>query len=133
MRGRPAGSRNRLTLETLALAGDGETPVAYLLGIMRDPEKPQDVRLQAAKFAAPYIHPRPQPEPRFVSFELPEDVGSPEGLSKIHLNVLRSVAEGGISLEEAKEVSSILENQRRIIETTELAARLAKLEAAQSR
>jgi hypothetical protein len=53
MRGRPAGSRNRLTLETLALVGEGETPVAYLLGIMRDTDKPQDVRLQAAKFAAP--------------------------------------------------------------------------------
>jgi hypothetical protein len=132
-RGRPAGSRNRLTRETLALIGEGETPVAYMLGIMRDIEKPQDIRLQAARFAAPYLHPRPQPEPRLVSFALPENLGSAETLSQIHLSVLKSVADGELSLDEGKEISVLLENQRRIIETTDIMSRLAKLEAAQSR
>jgi hypothetical protein len=132
-RGRPAGSRNRLTRETLALIGEGETPVAYLLGIMRDTEKPQDIRLQAARFAAPYLHPRPQPEPRLVSFALPENIATAEGLSQIHLNVLKAVAEGELSLDEGKEISTLLENQRRIIETTDIMSRLTKLEAAQSR
>jgi hypothetical protein len=132
-RGRPAGSRNRLTRETLALIGEGETPVAYLLGIMRDAEKPQDVRVQAARFAAPYLHPRPQPEPRLVSFAIPENLSSAEALSQIHLNVLKAVAEGELSLDEGKEVSVLLENQRRIIETTEIVTRLTKLEAVQSR
>jgi hypothetical protein len=132
-RGRPAGSRNRLTKETLALVGDGLTPVAYLLSLMRDETKSQDVRLQAARYAAPYLHSRPQPEPRLVSFSLPDNVSSVESLSQIHANVLRSVAEGELSLDEGKEISVILENQRRIIETTDLVTRLARLEAAESR
>jgi hypothetical protein len=68
-----------------------------------------------------------------VSFERPENIAAPAGLSEIHLNVLKAVAEGELSLDEAKEISGILENQRRIIETTDIAARVAKLEAAQSR
>jgi hypothetical protein len=58
---------------------------------------------------------------------------SVESLSQIHTNVLRSVAEGELSLDEGKEISVILENQRRIIETTDLVTRLARLEAAESR
>jgi hypothetical protein len=46
-KGRPPGSRNKLTLETLALVADGKTPVAFALGIMNDETKPQDVRLNA--------------------------------------------------------------------------------------
>ena len=132
-RGRPAGSRNRLTRETLALVGDGSTPVAFLLSLMRYETKSQDIRLQAARYAAPYLHSRPQPEPRLVTFSLPDNFASPEALSQIHANVLKSVAEGELSLDEGKEISVILENQRRVIETTDIANRLAKLEATQSR
>jgi hypothetical protein len=130
-RGRPVGSRNRLTKETLALVGEGPTPVAYLLSLMRDETKPQDVRLQAARYAAPYLHSRPQPEPRLITITLPENICSPQALNQIHANVLRSVAEGELSLDEGKEISVILENQRRIMETTDIAVRLTKLEAGQ--
>lgn len=100
---------------------------------MRDETKPQDIRLQAARYAAPYLHSRPQPEARLVRFQLPENFASADALSQIHANVLKSVARGELSLDEGQEISAILENQRRIIETTEIAARLAKLEATQSR
>jgi hypothetical protein len=132
-RGRPLGSRNKLTAKTLALVSDGKTPVAFALGIMNDEAKAMDLRLNAARIAAPYLHSKPQPEGRMVSFALPENMATAEGLSQIHVNILKSVAEGELSLDEGKELSVILENQRRIIETTDIVARLTKLEAAQSR
>jgi hypothetical protein len=132
-RGRPLGNRNKLTAETLALVADGKTPVAFALGIMNDDTKVMDLRLNAAPIAAPYLHSKPQPEGRMVSFALPENIATAEGLSQIHLNVLKSVADGELSLDEGKEISILLENQRRIIETTDIMARLTKLEAAQSR
>jgi hypothetical protein len=130
--GRPKGARNKLTRETLALVADGSTPVAFALEIMRDDSKCLDVRLYSAKIAAPYLHSRPQPEPRLVTFELPESI-SPGDLSQVHLKVLKSVAAGELSLEEGKDISAMLENQRRIIETADIAKRLAKLEATLNR
>ena len=47
---------------------------------MRDDEHPADVRMHAGRIAAPYVHPRPQPEPRYVAFELPEKFGDTESL-----------------------------------------------------
>jgi hypothetical protein len=39
-------------------SADTSTPLAFLLSVMRDPKQPDDVRLQAAIAAAPYVHPR---------------------------------------------------------------------------
>ena len=74
-KGRAAGSRNRRTLALQELAEQGETPCAFALRIMRDDSQPQEVRIAAAKIAAPYVHPRPQPEPHIVTFEeFPDDL-----------------------------------------------------------
>jgi hypothetical protein len=37
-------------------AEGGVTPLAYLLGVLRDDEQPQEIRIDAAKAAAPYVH-----------------------------------------------------------------------------
>src|SRR5262245_45722338 len=95
-KGRVSGSRNKLTLETLALVTDGQTPVAFALEVMKDDSKGLDVRLHAARIAAPYLHSRPQPEPRLVSFSLPDKIETPADLSSVHLNVLKAVAAGGL-------------------------------------
>jgi hypothetical protein len=131
-KGRALGSRNKLTLETLALVADGKTPVAYALGIMNDETKPQELRLNAARIAAPYLHSKPQPEGRIVSFQLPDDIGRPAALAKIHADILRAVASGEISVDEGKDVSMLLETHRRTIETAELEERIRRLEKAQS-
>ena len=34
------------------------SPLDYLLSILRDEEQPQSARVEAAKAAAPYLHPR---------------------------------------------------------------------------
>lgn len=59
----PGGSRkgrpNKATARREALiAAGGETPLDHLLAVMRDEQNDQAVRLDAAKAAAPYVHPR---------------------------------------------------------------------------
>lgn len=132
-KGRAAGSRNKRTEALLSLVEDGETPCAYALRIMRDDEQPPDLRMHAAKLAAPYIHPKPQPEPRIVAFDLPEQIGGTEGLLSVHEALLRATASGGIALEDARDISSMLETHRRLVETIDLEQRIARLEAEQAK
>lgn len=57
--GRKSGSPNKATAERQkAVEESGLTPLDYMLGIMRDEEKPADMRFEAAKAAAPYVHPK---------------------------------------------------------------------------
>jgi hypothetical protein len=57
-RGRRLGSKNKKTiLREMAAAAD-ETPLAFMLAIMRDPRQKQRDRFEAAKAAAPYVHPK---------------------------------------------------------------------------
>jgi hypothetical protein len=127
-KGREVGSRNKRTLALMAVAEEGETPAAFALRIMRDQDKPDDLRMHAARLAAPLVHPKPQPEPRYVTLELPEELDDAESLKKAHVTLLRSIASGETSLEEARELSAILETHRRLVETVDLEARIARLE-----
>lgn len=55
--GRKAGTRNKRTTELIkAIEKSGLTPLDYLLSVLRDEEKPENIRLQAARDSAPYIH-----------------------------------------------------------------------------
>lgn len=55
--GRKKGAPNKKTAELQkAIAESGITPLEYMLNIMRDPLADVDVRLDAAKSAAPYVH-----------------------------------------------------------------------------
>lgn len=57
--GRPKGSPNKATAARQAeIAASGLTPLDYMLGILRDEEADQAQRFEAAKAAAPYVHPR---------------------------------------------------------------------------
>jgi hypothetical protein len=60
--GRKKGSLNKRTValaETSQKAiQSGLTPLEFLLGILRDPAKDDRLRLDAAKAAAPYVHPK---------------------------------------------------------------------------
>ena len=57
--GRKKGARNKKTAAQVAeIEATGETPLQYMLRIMRD-EKADDVlRADMAKAAAPYVHPK---------------------------------------------------------------------------
>jgi hypothetical protein len=58
--GRTAGTLNKRT-ETMLdeIASTGETPLQYMLRIMRDPEAPAARRDAMAVAAAPYVHSKP--------------------------------------------------------------------------
>lgn len=57
--GRPKGRRNRRTeAQVAAIEAGGITPLAYLLAVMRDQSQDRVARLEAAKVAAPYVHPK---------------------------------------------------------------------------
>lgn len=57
--GRPAGVRNRKTMETIqAIEQSGLTPLDYMLSVMRNTGLEPTMRLDAAKAAAPYCHAR---------------------------------------------------------------------------
>ena len=64
--GRVKGSKNKRTRELEKLAEKallaGMTPLDYLLGVMRNPRKPTELRVDAAKAVAPYLHARRAPE-----------------------------------------------------------------------
>lgn len=57
--GRPAGTPNKATLARQAeVAASGLTPLDFMLSILRDDTKDEGARFEAAKAAAPYVHPR---------------------------------------------------------------------------
>ena len=57
--GRQAGTLNKKSQDIAAKAiAEGETPLEYMLRVMRDPTADDARRADMAKSAAPYIHPR---------------------------------------------------------------------------
>jgi hypothetical protein len=57
--GRTKGVPNKASAKKVAeIAASGMTPLDYLLKVMRDEAREDDERRDAAKAAAPYIHPK---------------------------------------------------------------------------
>jgi hypothetical protein len=60
--GRKKNGSNRLTEEAVKKATEtGELPLDFLLRMMRDIQLENDKRIDCAKAAAPYLHPRRAP------------------------------------------------------------------------
>ena len=91
--GRKPGVRNKRTQQLCAeVAASGETPLEYMLRIMRDDRADAKRRDEMAKAAAPYLHPRLQRTEQFV--ETVEPVAPSDVREKITrlLNRLASTA-----------------------------------------
>ena len=59
VKGRPKGKLNQFAMETAQrIAESGELPVDYLVSVFRDDEADAKLRVDAARAAAPYLHPR---------------------------------------------------------------------------
>lgn len=55
--GRTKGTPNKTTAEKIAeVAASGLTPLDFMLTILRDEDRADDLRFEAAKAAAPYCH-----------------------------------------------------------------------------
>jgi hypothetical protein len=56
--GRKAGSATQRTREIANAVAEGLTPLEYLTSIYRDENADEAKRIDAAKAAAPYVHPK---------------------------------------------------------------------------
>ena len=56
--GRKKGVPTRRGLQSQSLAAKGMLPLEYMLAVMRDESVHPDRRFEAAKAAAPYVHPK---------------------------------------------------------------------------
>lgn len=57
--GRPKGAQNKRTIEQVeAVKATGMTPLEYLTSVYQDESADEAKRIDAAKAAAPYIHPK---------------------------------------------------------------------------
>lgn len=56
--GKPRGAKRKITEEAIERAGEGETPLEYMLRLMRDERQADDRRDKMAIAAASYMHPR---------------------------------------------------------------------------
>ncbi|WP_434053895.1 MAG: hypothetical protein RDA78_03030 [Roseibium sp.] len=127
--GRPPGATNKKSAEILAGAvKQGVTPVEYMLSVMRDKSAEAKDRAWAAEKAAPYIHARPAPMANRIEIKLP-DTSTIDGIKDALAAVTKAVSAGEVAPSEAQGVVSILEAQRKAIETGEVLERLEALEA----
>ena len=78
--GRPAGVPNKKTQELIdQVKATGQTPLDYLLSVMRDVKRPEEVRVDCAAKAAPYIH------AKLSSTELSGKNGKPIPLAAVNI------------------------------------------------
>lgn len=57
--GRAKGTPNKATAKKVQeIAASGLTPLDYMLSVLRDDRQEDAIRMDAAKAAAPYIHPK---------------------------------------------------------------------------
>ena len=86
--GRRRGTPNKSTvLKYAAICASGSSansaPLDFLLGLMRDPKLPTDLRVEMAKLAAPFVHERQKVRrfyrPNSVSAGSPRGTGSEQG------------------------------------------------------
>ena len=119
-RGRPPGSQNKATvvLQSL-LEGEGEA-------IMR---KAVELALEGDRSALRLCIERllPPAKERTVNLELPE-LSTAQGTLVAVRKVLEAVSEGKLTLTEAQGVVSLLEVQRKAIETVEFESRITEME-----
>lgn len=122
--GRPRGSRNRSTelLRELMQEG-GEAVVRKLV------EQAKSGDRVAIRLVVDRIVPRVRDE-HVVRVGLPEMQDAGDLVAALGA-VLRSVAAGEMTLEEARQFAGILETQRKAMETADLAVRLEALERAE--
>ncbi|WP_305986474.1 hypothetical protein [Roseibium sp. MMSF_3544] len=124
---------NKKHAEMLAsIAESGQTPVEYMLSIMRDDKADAKDRAWAAEKAAPYIHARPAPLASRIEIELP-DTSTIDGIKDAMAAITKAVSAGKVAPSEAQGVVSILEAQRKAIETGEILGRLEALEKSMTR
>jgi hypothetical protein len=118
--GRPKGARNKRTV-WLEKIEDKD------LKAVRDAvvEKAKDGDMAAARILLDRVW--PAPKARKVTVDIPSTIG-PDGISTAMAAISQEMAAGNIDPQEAQQMAAVIEGQRRVIETVDLATRIAALE-----
>lgn len=76
--GRQKGTPNRATAaKAKEIAESGLTPLDFMLEVLRDPTQEYPIRMDAAKSAAPYVH------PKLASIEHTGDADNPIHIAEV--------------------------------------------------
>ena len=119
--GKPRGARHKALIALDAIGAAGAEDV--LRKVVED-AKAGDIR--AAEILLRRVW--PERKGRLVEFDLPPVVSAADAVQAAAA-IVDAVATGEITPDEAQAVASVVEIQRRAIETAELAERIAALEA----
>ena len=120
--GRPAGSRNRVLVALDAIGAEGAEAV-----LRKTVEAAQGGDMRAAEVILSRVWPARKGRP--VALSGIPSITSPGDLVRALGAVAQAVTDGTITPEEGQAVASVLEAQRRAVETADLAARIEALEA----
>ena len=119
-KGRPRGSRNRITLVALAAMEEGADAIARKVV-----ELAKGGDMSAARLVIERLVPVAKERPIFLA--LP-DTGSAEGIAEAQNAILQAVAAGDLLPGEAATLAGIVEARRKAVETQELEQRISALE-----
>ncbi len=125
--GRPKGSRNRVTQICADLLADASAEV--MERVIRMAKRGDRVAL---RLCVERLLPVRAARDRAVDVEMPE-AAQVADLVTAAAAVVAHAAAGRITLSEAREFMALLEGQRKVIETADLAVRIAALEEASER
>lgn len=119
-KGRPRGSRNRVTLVALAAMEEGAEAIAQKIV---DMAKSGD--MSAARLVLERLVPPAKERPIFLT--LP-DTSTANGIAEAQQAILQAVAAGDLLPGEAARLAGIVEARRKAVETLELEQRITALE-----
>lgn len=118
--GRPRGSRNRTTVWLDELGAEGTEEI---IKVVKTEARKGDMRAAWLVLSRTWPHRRGRP----VEIELPS-VETPAGLIQAHAAVVAALSRAEITPDEAASISTVLETQRRAIETHDHERRIRELE-----
>jgi len=121
------GGRPQVRGEVRELA-QSKAPRAFKRLIELMESKDQRVAMAASNAVLDRAYGKPSPEERTASFAM-RPVTCVGDIVEAISDLLKATANGEVSITEAKELTSIIEAQRKAIETTDLETRLKELEA----
>lgn len=121
------GGRPAITSEVRELARHSAPKAFERIVKLMDDKNPR-IALAAANTVLDRAYGKPSPEERTASFTM-KPVTSAIDLVEAMSDLLKATTNGEVSITEAKELASIMEAQRKAIETTDLETRLKELEA----
>jgi hypothetical protein len=120
------GGRPAITSEVRELS-QKSAPKAFARIVKLMNDKNPRIALAAANTVLDRACGKPSPEERTTSFAI-KHVKTATDVVEAISDLLKATANGEVTITEAKELTSIVEAQRKAIETTDLEARIIKLE-----